>query len=191
MAAWRSTAALAVAVAATALGAAGGARAEAPWAVTIDGGLGQYTGALGSATKLGGVWGVRAERVLLPGLQVGLAYVGGANQVGPGTDLAQPVLQRDGGEASAKWLLLGAGGFTPYLEAGAGLARFHPRNGDPGPGVHAATTFVVPVGAGVQAGAGVLRFGAGVGGELLLGDKPVDPGGGVRLEATVHLGARF
>ncbi|HEY3448532.1 MAG TPA: hypothetical protein VGK67_19405 [Myxococcales bacterium] len=163
---------------------------EPPFAVSVEGGVGHYTGALGSSMKLGGVWGVRAEGFVSPAFEVGLAYVGGANQVGAGDAMSQPVLQRDGGEATVKAMPL-EGPLRPYLEAGAGMTHFHVRGGNPGADVHGATTFTVPVALGVQANAGVLRLGAAVGGELLVGDKPVDPGGGVRLDATLNLGARF
>ncbi len=180
----------AVAAAVALAAGAGPARAEEPYAVSVEGGVGQYSGSLGSALKLGGAWGVRMERLATPWLQVGLAYVGAANQVSADVASAQPVLQRDGGEVAVKALLLG-GGVRPYVEAGAGLARFHVRGGDAGPAVRSATTFTVPVGLGLQAAAGVIRVGLGVGGELLLGSSPIDGAGGVRLDAMMHLGARF
>jgi hypothetical protein len=64
-------------------GAAGGARAEGALGGHHRRRPGAYPARSARPRKLGGVWGVRAERVLLPGLQVGLAYVGGAHQVGP------------------------------------------------------------------------------------------------------------
>lgn len=180
---------VAVVVAAGLLAGVGAARADETWAVTAEGGVGDYTGVLGSSLRLGGVWGVRVERFALPMLQVGVAYVGGANELAGTGSSSPPVLQRDGGEISVKALLL-PGRVRPYVEAGAGLARFHVRQGDPGPDLHGATSVTLPLGVGVQAYAGALRVGAGVGTEFL-STSPSRQGGGARLDASLQIGARF
>lgn len=182
------TAGMAVA-AAVILAAAGEARAEDAWAVQVSGGVGRYTGALGSDLEVGGTWGVRVERNALPGVQVGVGYVGGANRF---ADAARqsPVLQHDGGALSVK-ASLGDERVQPFVEAGAGLTRFHVRQGDPNAELRGATAVSVPLGVGLQASTGIVRAGLRLGYEWLVAGDPHEGGGGQLVDASISLGARF
>ncbi|MBI5549611.1 MAG: hypothetical protein HY901_37470 [Deltaproteobacteria bacterium] len=174
------------------LGAAPARAEHGDWAVSVEGGVGDYTGALGSSLNTGGTWGLRVERMATSVLQLGLAYVGSANQIAGmrNENGSRPVLQRDGGELSLKALLL-EGWLRPYVEAGAGLARFHVRQGEPGPDLQSSTSLVLPLAVGVQAHAGVVRVGAGLGYETFVAGNPARRGGGQRLNGQLSLGATF
>jgi len=165
------------------------ARGEDAWSVTAGGGVGRYTDGLGAALRVGGTWNVRVERAMKRHFELGLAYVGGANEVNGYPDPG-PVLQRDGGEVSAKALAF-SGRVRPFLTAGVGVARYHTRQGDPGPEVRAATVLTFPLRIGVQAHVGALRMGLGAGWEPHVLGNPVQGSSGQLIDATLSLGARF